>query len=132
MIKNVKEAYKHTMEVVKSLERQGIEVIIKKRKEAPEDSEGKKITEEVEPNRIKWSDWRSIEFKVKDEEEASKVSFARSYLGTNGCWFDAGAGFKSINWEIDWSFEFTGEEEDLDRKDFDTMMEEFCLKGFNN
>ena len=42
MIKNVKEAYKHTMEVVKSLERQGIEVIIKKRKEAPEDSEGKK------------------------------------------------------------------------------------------
>ena len=129
-MKNIKEAYKHTMSVVDSLKKQGIEVEVKIPKIIRE-SDNPYLLDTVKKynksDRLHWSDWRNVEFKVKDQKEAEKVSFARRYLEINGCSFDIGAGCGSMDWEIDWSFNFTGQEENKERIEFDEIMEKFCV-----
>lgn len=134
-MENVNEAYKHTIGVIDSLKKQGIDVLVQQPRvirqvENPDDLDV--VKKYNKPDRLHWSDWRNVQFKVKNQEEAEKVSFARRYLGINGCSFDTGAGCGSMDWEIDWSFTFTGKEEDKERADFDEVMEKFCLEcGFN-
>lgn len=130
MIKDVNSAYKHTMNVIDSLQKGGIETLIQqprviRESETPEELDV--VKEYNNPDRIHYSDWRNVQFKVKSQLEAKKVSFARRYLGINGCSFDTGAGCGSMDWEIDWSFKFTGVEENKEREDFDTVMENFSL-----
>jgi hypothetical protein len=130
MIDNVNTAYKHTMNVIDSLKRNGVEILIQqprviRESETPEELDV--VKEYNQPDRLHYSDWRNIQFKVNNREEAEKVSFARRYLGINGCSFDTGAGYGSMDWEIDWSFKFTGIEEDKEHEDFDTVMQNFSL-----
>lgn len=130
MIKDVNSAYKHTMNVIDSLQKGGIEILIQqprviRESEKPEELD---IVKKYNiPNRLHYGDWRNVQFKVKTQLEAQKVSFARRYLGANGCCFDTGAGCGSMDWEIDWSFKFTGVEENKEREDFDIVMENFSL-----
>lgn len=134
-MKNVNEAYKHTIGVIESLKKQGIEVLVQQPRtirESKNPDELDVVKKYNKPNRLHWTYWRNIQFKVKNQEEAEKVSFARRYLGINGCSFDTGAGCGSMDWEIDWSFTFTGKEEGKERAGFDEVMEKFCLEcGFN-
>lgn len=127
---NVNEAYKHTIGVIESLKKQGIAVLVRQpgiitKSDAPDELDI--VKRYNKPDRLHWSDWRKIQFNVKSQDEAEKVSFARRYLGINGCYFDTGAGCGSMEWEIDWSFTFTGREEDKERADFDEVLEKFCL-----
>jgi len=130
-MKDVNDAYKHTMNVIESLKKRRIDVLIQiprviRESNNPEDLDV--VKEYNLPDRINWPCWRNIQFKIKNKEEAELVSFARRYLGINGCSFDTGAGCGSMDWEIDWSFRFTGTEESKEREDFDVVMEDFCLK----
>ena len=133
-MKNVNEAYKHTISVIESIRKQGIDVVVQQPRiirESKVPSELDIVRKYNKPDKLHWSDWRNVEFKVKNQEEVEKVSFARRYLGVNGCSFDTGARCGGMDWEIDWSFTFTGEEEDKERADFDKVMEKFCLEyGF--
>lgn len=130
MINDVNSAYKHTMNVINSLEKQNIEILIQvprviRNSETPEELDV--VKKYNKPDRLHYSEWRNVQFKVKSKLEAEKVSFARRYLGINGCSFDTGAGCGSMDWEIDWSFRFIGIEEDKELEDFDTIMENFSL-----
>lgn len=134
-MENVNEAYNHTTGVIESLKKQGIDVLVQQPRvirEAENPDELDVVKKYNKPDRIHWSKWRNVQFKVKNQEEAEKVSFARRYLGINGCSFDTGSGYGSMDWEIDWSFTFTGKEESEEKADFDEVMEKFCLEcGFN-
>jgi len=130
-MKNVNEAFEHTMSVIESLKKQGIEVKVQvpriiRESDNPDSLDT--VKKYNKPDRLDWSDWRNVQFAVKDQEEAGKVSFARRYLGTNGCSFDTGSGCGSMDWEIDWSFSFTGQEENEEIAEFDEIMEKFCLE----
>lgn len=132
MIKDVNSAYKHTMYVIESLKKQGIDVLVQqprviRESENPEELDI--VKEYNKTDRLHWSDWRNVQFKVKNQEEAEKVSFSRRYLGINGCSFDTGAGSGSMDWEIDWSFKFTGVQENKEREEFDITMQNFILNG---
>ena len=123
------------MSVIDSLEKQGIKVKVQIPRIIRESDNPDSLDTVKKYNKtdnIHWSDWRNVQFAVKDREEAEKVSFARRYLGINGCSFDTGSGCGSMDWEIDWSFHFTGQEESKERADFDEVMEEFCLEHIND
>ena len=118
MITDVNCAYKHVMNVIDSLKKDGIQILIQqprviRNSENPESLD--LVKKYNKPDRLHYSDWRNVQFKVKSQLEAEKVSFARRYLGINGCSFDTGAGCGSMDWEIDWSFKFTGVEENKER-----------------
>ena len=87
MIKDVNSAYKLTMNVIDSLQKEGIETLIQqprviRESETPEELDV--VKKYNNPDRIHYSDWRNVQFKVKSQLEAKKVSFARRYLGING------------------------------------------------
>lgn len=130
MINDVNSAYKHTMNVINTLQKEGIEILIQsprviRNSDNPEELDV--VKKYSKPDRLHYSDWRNVQFKVKTQLEAEKVSFGRRYLGINGCSFDTGAGCGSMDWEIDWSFKFTGIKENKNREDFDDLMEKFSL-----
>lgn len=130
MINDINSAYMHTMDVVNSLKKEGIEVLIQEPrviKESTNPGELDVVKKYNRADRLHYTDWRNVQFKVKTKLEAEKVSFARRYLGINGCIFDVGSGCGSTDWEIDWSFNFTGIKKDEEQGDFDTMMETFSL-----
>lgn len=129
-MRNINEAYKHTMSVVESLKKEGIDVLIQeprviRESETPDELDV--VKKYNNPNRLHWSYWRNVQFKVKTKEESQKVSFARTYLGINKISFDVGSGCGSIDWEIDWSFRLTGIEENGRFEDLDPIMEGLSL-----
>jgi hypothetical protein len=135
-LKDIDSAYKHTMYIIESLKKQGIDVLMQQPRVIRESENPEELDIVIEyskkdwvTDRLHWSDWRNVQFKVKNQEEAERVSFSRRYLGINGCFFDTDAGSDSVDWEIDWSFKFTGVEENKEREEFDTTMQNFILNG---
>ena len=95
MFNNVNSAYKHTIGVVDSLRKEGIEVLIQKPRvirESKNPDELDVVKEYNKSDRLHYTDWRNVQFKVKTKLEAEKVSFAKRYLGINGVCFDVSSG----------------------------------------
>lgn len=131
-INTPKEAYDHTMNVIRNLEEQGIEVKIQvpgfiRKSDDPENLD--LVEKYNQDNRIHWKLWRNVRFIVKNKEEAMKVSFAKNYLRQNGIYFDYGAGCGGLDWEIDWSFKFDANQGADINEDIEQLFEDFALTG---
>ena len=109
-MKNVNDAYKYTMEMINSLKKEGIEVeleIPRCIRESENPNELDTVKKYCPPERLHWKKWRHVTFKVKNQEEINMIFFVRNVLTTTGCSFDSGGGCNGIDWEIDWSFNYS-------------------------
>lgn len=139
-IENIVDAYNLTMSVIENVRKMGVEVTvdIPRRIRESDNPEELDIVKKYAamPNRLDWKLWREVTFHVKNREEGDLVSFARSFVGSNGCGFDTGSGCNGIDWEIDWSFRFSSSDEktkvyNLNQEWFDDFMVDFTL-SLNN
>jgi len=112
MIKNVNDAYEHSMHIIEKLKSKGIEIDlivprIIRESDNPDIDLKDLISRYSQPERLHWSKWRHVQIKsqsLNDQSKIDLVRFSREYLVRNGIMFDSGSGCGSIDWEIDWSF----------------------------
>lgn len=109
------EAYNFTMDKVEELEKADIGVIIIPYKFGDNIDELEKESEN-NINGIPLELWQKIKFVLSNSEEANIVHKAANYLGLCGIKFDVGGDKDTRDWELDWSFEYTGTE-DTDWRD---------------
>jgi len=98
------EAYELALEKVEELKEAGIEVIVR-----PKISASSYIEE---PNGIPPDKWVLVTFKFSHKIQAEKVHEAANYLGMCGMRFDVGGTKEYRDWELDWSFQYTGKEDE--------------------
>lgn len=107
------EAYELAMNKVTELHMEGIDVTLTLSRSRRDKEMHEKYKS---PQRIPPDKWFHVTFKMNgtsDEEnklKAERVFATRSYLGMAGIRFDTGSGCGGIDWEFDWSFKYTGEE----------------------
>ena len=108
-----KEAYELTLRKVQKLKDSGIKCTIN-----PYSGESiKELSIRYnEVSRIKSDKWISVNFSNLDKGQSLKVHEVANYLGMCGITFDIGGTADTRAWELDWSFEYTGKE-DEERRD---------------
>lgn len=116
----VTEAYELTLEKIEELRSEGIKVKIK-----PTRSRNDKETVEKfsGPDHLPPDKWVTVNFDNLDKGKAYRVLGEANYLGMVGIQFDSGGMPGTRDWELDWSFRYTGEE-DTDRRDAMEAIEE--------
>lgn len=97
------EAYKLTLHKIEELKGEDIEITAtlcpsKDNKE--------------EPNGIPREKWIHIIFLIKNESDIIKINKTADYLGMCGITFDISGNKGCRNWELDWSFSYTGKEDE--------------------
>jgi len=107
------EAYGFTLEKIEELKDAGIEVIMKPSncRNNKELVEKYNHTERMPPDK-----WFHVTLKMVNKSQATKVHEVVNYLGMCGIVFDTGGWINYRDWELDWSFQYTGKE-DEDRRD---------------
>ncbi len=106
------EAHAFALNKVEELRKDGIEVTIKKYNL---DSEhGRKTVQKYdgEINRAHPERWVNVKFEISNKIDAEKVQEAANYLGMCGMIFDVGGTSDFRDWELDWSFQYTGKEDE--------------------
>ena len=103
------EAYELTLSKIGELKQEGIKVKI-----TPSRSrEDEEIVKEFDGHfqRIPADKWLHVSFESLTIEQANIVNGISTELGTMGIRFDTGGFGTERDWELDWSFKFTGEDE---------------------
>ena len=100
------EAYNFVLNKIEELKKDGIEVDFRKDERNAWDDVRDSLRKRYrnKNNRINPKKWKQICFKTKNESESQKVFDLISDLGEIGIYFDTGAGWTGIIWELDWSF----------------------------
>jgi hypothetical protein len=101
------EAYNLTIDKIEELKREGINST-----SVPSRSRGDRnlIKKYNSPKNVKPDKWFHVTFNINDEVQADKIFDAVKYLGLCGIQFDTGGYKNTRDWELDWSFEYTGKE----------------------
>jgi hypothetical protein len=99
------EAYQRTMDAVLDLKSSGIEVNIvpsgaREREEMVQKYSG--------PERVSSDKWVHVHFVGVDKEQSQRIHDAAMLLSRDGISFDTGGGCGGRDWELDWSFSYTG------------------------
>jgi len=105
----IDDAHALALEKANELKAKGIDVTIKPFNWGNRTEEEKSELIEKYPV-LAHSKWVKVTFLTKNNVEAQMVSDAASYLGMAGISFDNGGCGNSRDWELDWSFDYTGEE----------------------
>jgi len=102
-------AYELTLDRVRELKEYGIKVKIR-----PCDSRDDKelIKEYSQPESIPPEKWVNVSFEISNIGEAMRIHEAANYLGMCGITFDSGGCSDHRDWELDWSFSYTGKEDE--------------------
>ena len=100
------EAYEEAVAAVQEFREAGIPVVItpSRSREDPEI-----VKRYSGPERISPDKWISVSFSAESGEHVKLVHEKARYLGWLGIVFDTGGGFGSRDWELDWSFKYTGQ-----------------------
>ena len=119
------EAFNLTLEKIEQLKEKGVEVSIR-----PSAGRTKKelIDKYNSPEKVLPDLWVNVQFEVSEPWHVEKISEARSYLGMCGIQFDTGGWTDHRNWELDWSFSYTGKE-DIEWQEANEEMEEVINNG---
>ena len=120
------EAYDMTMAVVKELQSEGIRVEMKpsKSRDNPET-----VAKYSGPERVKPDKWFHVSFYPENDFQRKSISREVKHLGWLGIFFDNGGGMGVTDWELDWSFKYTGQPdgEIEDRRDMVDHMVEMMI-----
>jgi len=100
------EAYNLTLEKIEELKKDGVKVQSK----PPKSSTDSNAAEN--PDGIPPKNWIHVSFKNLSEGQILKVHETANYLGMCGIRFDTGGCCDGRDWELDWSFQYTGEEDE--------------------
>lgn len=112
------EAYDLAIKKVNELKKNGIDFTIRPSKLQ---NDKKTIKEFNTPERISPERWVHITFKVLNKCQALEIHEAANYLGMCGITFDVGGTTDTRNWEFDWSFRYTGKEDEDRRESRETV-----------
>lgn len=96
---NIMEAYELTMETVRQLRVDGIEVDISLSLSSVKQGMLDKYSKNLPP-----CFWSHVTLKPTSKEEACKIQEKQEELRQYGISFDSGGGCGGRDWEIDWSF----------------------------
>lgn len=99
-----KEAYEYTLELIEEMRQEGIKVKIEPYRN-PKDETIKKYSG---PERIDPGKWVNVHFYPETPEQISLISTNAKKLGWMGIGFDTGGCKRQRDWELDWSFHYTG------------------------
>ena len=117
------EAFGLTFSKVKELEESGIKLTVKPSKSRTNPETVKKYNQ---PDRIPPVYWINVSFTIENNAQAMKIHETANYLGMCGIRFDTGGWSKGRDWELDWSFKYTGKE-DEDWRDAREDVEDMIL-----
>lgn len=96
------EAYELTLEKIAELKKAGVSVTTR----SPHLLKGGTADD------LPHEKWLHITFDVTDVAHLMKVNEAANYLGMCGIGFDTGGWQDYRDWELDWSFNYTGKEDE--------------------
>lgn len=102
------QAYELTLEKIEELKNEGIEVEItpcasQNNKKLVEDYSSK---ENIPPDK-----WINVTFTSLTQKQTERLTELANYLGLCGIRFDTGGWQGERDWELDWSFKYTGKED---------------------
>lgn len=100
------EAYQEAMDVVTNLQRAGIKV---KLKPANSQNDPRMIAKYSGPERLPPSKWYNVAFFPETDEQKEMIYKEARNLGWLGIYFDNGGTCGRRDWELDWSFRYTGQ-----------------------
>jgi hypothetical protein len=60
------------------------------------------------PERVHHSKWCNVKFKTTDRDACALIAKKATHLGWLGISFDTGGMLGQRDWELDWSFKYTG------------------------
>jgi len=103
------EAYEFTLKKIEELLSTGIEITKRKSKSI---NDQEVINKYSGSERIPPEKWLHISFKINDKFQSIKIHEAANYLGMCGIRFDTGGCSNCRDWELDWSFRYTGKEDE--------------------
>lgn len=115
------QAYELTLKKIEELKKSGIKVSIR-----PSESQNDfHIINQCasDPERIPPIKWVHVGLTYKDQGQLIKISDMADYLGLCGIYFDTGGWTGYRDWELDWSFRYTGKENE-EQRDARHQMEE--------
>ena len=98
-------AYELTLDKIRELKEYGIKASIH-----PCDNFMKKeynLLEGIPPEK-----WVNVSFEITNKGEAMRIHEVANYLNMCGISFDSGGCCDHRDWELDWSFSYTGKEDD--------------------
>ena len=106
------EAYELTLEKIEELKISGIEIKInpcelRNNKELIKEYDN---LENIPPDK-----WINVAFINLDKIKSMKVHETSKYLGMCGITFDSGGSPGYRDWELDWSFQYTGKNDECER-----------------
>lgn len=103
------EAYELTLDKIEELKKEGISIRMK----IPDSANDKSLVEKHRnnPNGVPPEKWISINFYNITDLQADRIFQSASYLGVCGITFDCGGYKDTRDWELDWSFCYSGIED---------------------
>ena len=106
------EAYAETLQAVEVIREAGVDVQVTpySRRDDPE-----LIAKYSGPEHVSHDKWVNVTFRAKTDEQANLIHEKAKKLSWLGIGFDTGGGFGCRDWELDWSFSYTGKS-DSDRE----------------
>ena len=113
------EAFELTIEKIKELQKNGIEIEITPSISREFEDTIRKY--KGKPGRIDPEHWVNVAFRTTDKSEMIKINELANYLGLVGVSFDTGGYLGYREWELDWSFKYTGKENEEWREARQTM-----------
>lgn len=108
------EAYELVMEKVFELKESGVDVVITPydwASRTPQEKEAARLNFINYKSILPIDKWSSISLTYENEIERELIQDTGNYLAMVGICFDCGGCGTSRDWEIDWSFRYTGKEE---------------------
>lgn len=103
------EAYELTLEKLDELREKGIEISMKPSRSRNNEETIKKYSGK---ERIPSDKWFHVTFKVQEKDDSIIIHEMANYLGMCGISFDTGGCREYRDWELDWSFKYTGKEDE--------------------
>lgn len=102
---NTNEAFDATLAAVEELRQSGISVEVKPSRSRSDSELVKKYSgpERVAPDR-----WVNVSFHPKTPEQSKAIAEKAKHIGWLGIGFDTGGCAGQRDWELDWSFRYTG------------------------
>ena len=100
------QAYERALAVVEELRQAGITVTIKPYSKKLLTSE--LIAKYSGPDRIAPEKWVNVDLTYETEEQRLRIKSGAKELNWLGITFDTGGTSKTRDWELDWSFHYTG------------------------
>lgn len=98
----ITEAYRFTIEKIEELKAKGISVVFKDRQKESDHPDGQL------PSGL----WKHIQFVNVARTQAQEIFKMVKYLNLCGIRFDIGGESGKIDWELDWSFKYTGKDDE--------------------